>query len=187
MLGGVKELSKPLIAFACLTLLACGGARPVMRVQPPSLDTHETTPAEESAPAPTPTTTTTTMIAPEKAPPSTASYEQAVSKPEPIDINDDRIHLTDVQLNAPMRGVVSGCRMPANAHVTIKTAVQAGRAIGVTVNVRFDHGRSRRPLPPATLRAEAKISSKVAACVDRAVRVQTWPPSTRRDSFVTEF
>jgi hypothetical protein len=155
-------------------------------VPPPSLEAHDTTPVEKPAPDPTPTTTTTS--APEKAPPpSTASYEQAVSKPEPIDINDDRIQLTDQQLNAPMRGVVNGCRMPANAHVTIKTAVHAGRAIGVTVNVRFDHGRLRRPLPPATVRAEAKIGSKLASCVDRAVRVQTWPPSTRRDAFATEF
>ncbi len=195
MLLGVTEPLQPsrttirfgfalLVAAAGLSLLACGGTKTIVRVPAPSLESREPTPVEEPAPEPPPSIT---IPAPEKLPPSTASYEQAVSKPEPIDINDDRIHLTDVQLNAPMRGVVSGCRMPPNARVTIKTAVQAGRAIGVTVNVRFNHGRTRRPLPPAVLRAEAKVAAKVSTCIDRKVRALTWPPSPRRDSFVTEF
>jgi hypothetical protein len=166
-------------------LLACGGAhRPVsvVRIPPPSLETREAAPEERSDPS-----VVTVSGDLEKTTPSTATYEQAISTPEPIDVNDDRAHLTDAQLTSPMRGVVNGCRVPSNARVTIKTAVQYGRAIGVTVNVRFDHGRSRRPLPMTMVRSEAKLSAKIASCVDHAVRVQTWPPSRRRDSFVTAF
>ncbi len=52
--------------------------------------------------------------------------------PERLDVHDERVHLTDGQLTGPMRGVLNGCRVPSNARVTIKTAVQRGRAIGVT-------------------------------------------------------
>ncbi len=39
----------------------------------------------------------------------------------------------------------------------------------------------------ATLRAEAKLAPKLAACADKAVRALTWPPSQRRDSFTSVF
>lgn len=123
------------------------------------------------------------------APPSTGTYEEALSKPESLDVHDERVHLTDGQLTGPMRGVLNGCRVASNARVTIKTAVQNGRAIGVTVNVRFERPKSARPQPQswAAARAEAKLSAKIAKCVDHAVRAVVWPPSSRRDSFTTEF
>lgn len=130
-------------------------------------------------------------------PPSTASYEQALATPERLDPNDERPHLTDSQLRAPMHGVLVHCRIPSNAKVTIKTAVQNGRAIGVTVDVRFEHKKTSPPpkklSPAAQKRAakaaerEAKAKKKLAACIDHVVRMAVWPPSNRRDSFTTEF
>jgi hypothetical protein len=128
--------------------------------------------------------------APERsAPPSTKSYEEAMSTPEPIKIDDDRVHLTDGQLHGPMRSVTYGCKVPANAHLTIKTAVQLGRAIGVTVTVTYKRPKSYKPPKPGSkaAKAEAKRTAKLVACVDTAVRAIVWPPSPRRDSFTTEF
>lgn len=120
-------------------------------------------------------------------PPSTGSYEDAIREPEPIGVHDERTQLTDNQLTGPMRGVLAGCRVPSNAKVTIKTAVQNGRAIGVTVDVVFEHPKSMKRIPPATTRYETKLSAKIVACADKAVRAVTWPPSKRRDSFTTAF
>ena len=134
---------------------------------------------------------TVSLDAPERAlPPSTKSYDEALSTPEKLDVNDDRIHLTDAQLTGPMRGVLTGCRMPSNARVTVKTAVQGGRAIGVTVLVKFERPKSTKPPRPqsrAAARAEAKMTAKIITCVDRNVRAVVWPPSSRRDSFTTDF
>jgi uncharacterized protein (DUF2235 family) len=128
------------------------------------------------------------LDAPERSlPPSTKSYDEALSTPEKLDVHDDRVHLTDAQLTGPMRGVLSGCRVPSNARVTVKTAVQNGRAIGVTVTVRFEHPKSSRSPSWATARAEARMSKKIITCVDRAARAVVWPPSGRRDSFTTDF
>lgn len=120
------------------------------------------------------------------APPSTASYEEALREPEPTGAHDERTQLTDAQLTGPMNGVLARCRVPSNAKVTIKTAVQNGRAIGVTVTVAFEHPKTTR-VPPATLRSEAKLAPKIVACADKAVRALTWPPSQRRDSFTSVF
>ena len=122
-----------------------------------------------------------------------------MATPESLDVHDGRPHLDDDQLRAPMRGVMTGCPLPKNAKVTIRTAVQAGRAIGVTVDVRFDRPPppartppkrpSRAALQRAKLEAEreAKAKKKIAACVDHNVRMIVWPPSSRRDSFTTEY
>ena len=119
--------------------------------------------------------------------PSTATYEEATSTPELLDVNDERAHLTDSQLTGPMRSVLTTCRVPSNARVTIKTAVQNGRAIGVSVHVDFEHPKTMRRIPSSTLRAESKMSSKIVTCADHAVRAVVWPPSRRRDSFTTHF
>jgi len=119
-------------------------------------------------------------------PPSTASYEEAIREPEPTGVHDERLQLTDAQLTGPMNGVLARCRVPSNAKVTIKTAVQNGHAIGVTVTVAFEHPKTRS-VPPATLRYEAKLSPKIVACADKSVRALTWPPSKRRDSFTSVF
>ena len=165
-------------------LVACASAPPPPAVEAP--EEHELT-AEEPVPA----ASVTSVETPERsAPSSTKSYDEALSTPERLDVNDDRVHLTDAQLTGPMRSVLTGCRVASNARVTIRTAVQNGRAIGVTVTVRFDRPKSSaKPRPPsrAAVRAEAKASAKIIACVDRAVRGVTWPPSGRRDSFTTEF
>jgi hypothetical protein len=176
--------------LACAT--ACASAPPPSAPAPAvdPVDEHEA-PPEEPAPA---TTVTGLDAAERSAPPSTKSYDEALSTPERLDVNDDRVHLTDAQLTGPIRGVLTGCRVPSNARVTVKTAVQAGRAIGVTVIVRFEHppppkrpSRAAQRAAALTAKAEAKVSAKVVTCVDRAVRAVVWPPSSRRDSFATDF
>jgi hypothetical protein len=122
---------------------------------------------------------------------STTSFEDATSVPEPVDVNDEHLHLTDNQLTGPMRGVLERCAIPRNAKVTIRTAVQNGHAIGVTVDVVFDRPKSKRRMSRAAERAaekaEAKTRKRIVACADRAVRALTWPPSRRRDAFTTVF
>ncbi len=167
--------------LASVALVACGST-PKRAPAPLPPDDPET--IQEEPPPPAPTTLVTA------APPSpTASYEEALEAPEPLYVNDDRAHLTDAELTAPMKGVISGCRVPSNVRVTIKTAVREGRAIGVTVTVRIERppSRSRRPPSKAQQKADAKLSAKITSCVDKAVREQTWPSSARRDSFTTEF
>jgi hypothetical protein len=144
-------------------------------------------PLEE--PAPAAPVEVTGVDAPERSvPPSTKSYDDALSTPESLDVHDERVHLTDAQLTGPIRGVLTGCRVPSNARVTVRTAVQSGRAIGVTVSVRYERPKSaKKPPSRGLLKAEAKLTTKIVACVDRAVRVVVWPPSSRRDSFTTDF
>lgn len=153
---------------------------------PSAADDHDA-PLDESDAAPP--VEVTGLDSPERAlPPSTKSYDEALSTPESLDVHDERVHLTDAQLTGPIRGVLNGCRAPSNARVTVKTAVQSGRAIGVTVNVRFERPKSaKRPPSRTQLKAEAKLTTKIVACVDRAVRAVVWPPSSRRDSFTTDF
>ena len=161
-------------------LVACASAPP----PPPAVNApEEHAPDEPPSAAPV-----ASGAAPERSlPPSTRSYDEALSTPEKLDVNDERVHLTDAQLTGPMRGVLTGCRVASNARVTVKTAVQNGRAIGVTVSVRFERPKSARPPSRAAARAEAKATVKIIACVDHAVRAVVWPPSGRRDSFSTEF
>lgn len=121
-------------------------------------------------------------------PPSTATYEEATSTPEMLDQHDTRAHLTDQQLMNPMRDVPNKCRLPKRAKVSVKVAVQNGRAIGVTTNVAWERPPGKtRPPTPSMVRAETKAATKITACVDQTVRALVWPPSTRRDSFTTSF
>ena len=56
------------------------------------------------------------VAAPERsAPPSTASYEEAMAKPESLDVHDDRVHLTDAQLTGPMRAVLSSSSLAVDS------------------------------------------------------------------------
>lgn len=127
------------------------------------------------------------------APPSTASFEQATATPEPVVAGDDRLHLTDNQLSGPMRGVLAKCKVPPNVKVTIKTAVQFGRAIGVTVIVDLPKvAKAKAPKKPTkkskdAAKAQAKLSQRITTCADHAVRALSWPPSRRRDAFTTTF
>jgi hypothetical protein len=162
--------------------VGCGSAPPPHAAASPP-DTKAVAPEE----APLARSTPMVDVPAEPPPPSTASYEEALSTPESLDVHDERAHLTDVQLTGPMGGVLSGCSVPSNARVTIKTAVQRGRAIGVTVTVRFERPKSAKPLSKAAAKAESKRSTAIVACVDHAVRALVWPPSSRRDSFTTEY
>jgi hypothetical protein len=173
---------------ACLLgaiLVACASAPPPAPAPVPAED-HDAPPEE---PAPAAPVEVTGVDTPERSvSPSTKSYDDALSTPESLDVHDERVHLTDAQLTGPIRGVLTGCRVPSNARVTVKTAVQSGRAIGVTVSVRFERPKSaKKPPSRALLKAEAKLTTKIVACVDRAVRAVVWPPSSRRDSFTTDF
>ena len=170
---------------ACLVgamLVACASAPPP---PPPAVSTpeeHDAAPDEQRSVAPV-----ASVDAPERSvPSSTKSYEEALSTPEKLDVHDERVHLTDAQLTGPMRGVLTGCRVPSNGKVTVKTAVQNGRAIGVTVSVRFERPKALKRPSRAAAKAEAKMTTKIIACVDRAVRAVVWPPSRRRDSFTSE-
>lgn len=184
-------------AFGAVALFACGSAPRAERPAPPPAaveDAATPDPPAVAAPDSAPATT------PEPARPvTTTSYEEALSTPEAVDVKDDRVQLTDAQLRGPMNAVLASCRVPRNAKVTIKTAVQNGRAIGVTVDVRIDRTnapppKTKKPPTKAALRAaqaatkaEAKTKAKIVSCFEHAVRSATWPPSRRRDSFVTEF
>jgi hypothetical protein len=178
----------PAWAAACLVgavLVACASAPPT--AAPPAAvhgaDEHDAAPDDPASPV-----LMNGLEAPERSQrPSTGSYDEALSTPERLDVNDERVHLTDAQLTGPIRGVLMGCRVPSNARVTIKTAVQNGRAIGVTVNVRFERPKSAKPPSRAAAKYEAKVVAKIVSCADRAVRAVVWPPSSRRDSFTTEF
>jgi hypothetical protein len=171
--------------LALLPLLACGSPPPAEAPVPDE-------PADagsnvEILPAPT---TSAAPLSQPSGPVSTASFEEATASPEPVDIHDEHLQLTDAQLTGPMRGALDRCAVPKNAHVTIKTAVQNGRAIGVTVEVVFDKPKPKKRAPPpsrAALKAEAKTKERIVTCADKAVRTVTWPPSKRRDSFTTVF
>jgi hypothetical protein len=78
--------------------------------------------------------------------------------------------LTDSQLGAPMRNAsfISGCGAPDSMKVTVRVAVQNGRAVGVSVY----------PNPP---------NPAVAQCVDRHVRALGWPPNAKMDFFTTTY
>ena len=78
--------------------------------------------------------------------------------------------LTDGQLGAPMRNAsfISGCGAPESMKVTVRVAVQNGRAVGVSVY----------PNPP---------NPAVASCVDRHVRALGWPANAKMDFFTTTY
>jgi len=171
------------LAFV-IALAACASAPPPVQTPvapPPPEPPPVAVAAASTEPAPAPITT-----ADSAEPTRPRSYEEALSKPEPVDIDDNHPHLTDVQLWFPLRGALSGCRVPRSAKVTIKTAVQHGHAIGVTVDVRFEKPKSSRRPTPAAVKAERKATEKLVSCVDHNVRAVVWPPSRRRDSFTTE-
>lgn len=178
-----RALLRASATLAAIAAVACGGGAPPPATPRPEPAVGDAGAAEPEAAIAAP------AEAPESARPAkTTSYEEALSTPEALDVHDDHAHLTDAQLNGPMRGAIAGCKVPANAKVSIRTAVQNGRAIGVTVEVRFTRSpKATRPPSRATLRAEDRTRTKVTACVQRNVRALTWPPSRRRDSFTTEF
>ena len=60
-----------------------------------SPEEHEVPPDE-----PPSVPTAASVDAPERSvPPSTMSYDEALSTPERLDVNDERVHLTDAQVD----------------------------------------------------------------------------------------
>jgi len=101
------------------------------------------------------------------------SYEAALAaNPQQIVVGGGQgtPDLTDVQLSGPMRNAafLDACSAPSSMHVTVKTVVKMGHAIGVTVTTS----------PP---------NGAVASCIDRAVRNLAWPANAKADSFVTNY
>jgi hypothetical protein len=104
--------------------------------------------------------------------PSGPSYESAV------DSNNRHLtmganagaDLSDAQLSAPMSDgtFVSECGAPDSMGVTVKVAINRGRAVGVSVSTS----------PPST---------DVANCIDHHVRTLAWPSRPTMDSFVTTY
>jgi len=78
--------------------------------------------------------------------------------------------LTADQLGRPFAGgaFLDACGVPADMGVTIKAAVQNGRAVGVTVTTS----------PP---------NPRIAACVDSAVRRMSFPPNPNLDAVTQTF
>jgi eukaryotic-like serine/threonine-protein kinase len=105
--------------------------------------------------------------------PSGLSYEAALaSNVQQIDMNGHPSgpDLTDQQLSGPLHNAafLDSCGAPQSMHVTVRTAVKMGRAVGVTVSTS----------PP---------NGGVAACIDRAVRNIAWPVNAKMDSFTTNY
>jgi hypothetical protein len=101
------------------------------------------------------------------------SYDQAIAaNPQQMAVGGPQggPDLTDTQLSGPMRNAafLDSCGTPQSMHVTVKTVVKMGRAIGVTVLTN----------PP---------NGGVASCIDRAVRNLAWPVNAKADSFVTNY
>jgi hypothetical protein len=104
--------------------------------------------------------------------PGGMSYEAALaSNKEEITIgNKAGPDLSDGQLAGPLRGgaVIGACGVPSNMHVTVRTAIRQGRAVGVSVSTD----------PP---------NGAMASCVDRGVRALSWPSNPHMDSFTTRY
>ena len=164
--------------------LGCGSSRPPQAAAPEEHDAQVPEPVAE----PIQNSSASQDVASRRPLSSTASYEEALAQPEPLNAQDERAHLTDLQLTGPMREVVGKCGVPKRAKVMIKVAVQNGRAIGVSVLVAFEKPKApARPQTRAAAKLEAKTTARVTECLDRTVRALSWPPNPRRDSFTTEF
>ncbi len=105
--------------------------------------------------------------------PSGMSYEAALaSNVQTMDMSGKAggPDLTDQQLSGPLHNAsfLDACGAPQSMHVTVKTAIKMGHAVGVTVITS----------PP---------NGGVAACIDRAVRNVAWPVNAKMDSFVTNY
>lgn len=104
--------------------------------------------------------------------PGGRSYEQALaSNVQEINMGaKGGADLTDGQLAGPMRNAafISGCGAPNDMKVTVKVAIQNGRAVGVSVYAN----------PP---------NGGVQSCVDRHVRGLSWPVNSKMDSFTTTY
>lgn len=78
--------------------------------------------------------------------------------------------LSNAQLSAPMANsaFIGGCGAPNDMKVTVKVAVKMGRAVGVSVYTS----------PP---------NGAVSGCIDRHVRMLSWPAHPKMDTFTTTY
>lgn len=78
--------------------------------------------------------------------------------------------MTDAELSAPMRNAafIAGCGAPDDMKVTVRVAVQRGRAIGVSIHT-------------------TPSNETVARCVDEHVRGLRWPAYEKMDSFTSTY
>ena len=104
--------------------------------------------------------------------PSGMSYEAALgSNKEDMTIGQKGSpDLTDGQLAGPLRNAafIGACGIPGSMHVTVRTAVRNGRAVGVSVSTD----------PP---------NGALATCVEHSVRGLSWPSNPHMDSFTTRY
>ena len=104
--------------------------------------------------------------------PAGPTYEAAIaSNVEEIAIGaQGGRDIDDAQLSRPMQNgaFVGECGAPEAMKVTVKVAIRAGRAAGVSVTTS--------PADP-----------DVAGCIDRYVRTFAWPSSPKKDSFTTTY
>ncbi len=104
--------------------------------------------------------------------PGGMSYEAALnSNKEEMTIGSKSgADLSDGQLAGPLRSgaFLGACGVPASMHVTVRTAIKQGRAVGVSVSTD----------PP---------NGGMASCVDHSVRTLSWPSNPHMDSFTTRF
>jgi hypothetical protein len=101
------------------------------------------------------------------------SYDQALAaNPQQVAVGGAQgtPDLSDQQLSGPLHNAafLDACGAPQSMHVTVRTVVKMGRAIGVTVTTS----------PP---------NGGVAGCIDHAVRGIAWPVNAKADSFVTNY
>lgn len=99
------------------------------------------------------------------------SYEAALNRGQELNMGGGGgADLSNAQLHGPMKsgGFVSACGAPNDMKVTVKVAVQNGRAVGVSVYTNPANGG-------------------VQSCIDRQVRGLGWPSSPKLDSFTTTY
>ncbi|HEY8073195.1 MAG TPA: hypothetical protein VIF62_03780, partial [Labilithrix sp.] len=105
----------PVVAMALWLIVACGGSKPSAAAPLVPEENDEPDAGADAADDPPPPMSTVSGDTPERSrAPSTATYDEALAKPEPVDVGDDAPHLTDAQLTSPMNGALVGCRLLPN-------------------------------------------------------------------------
>ena len=133
---------------------------------PPKTADLAVPPMPDAGARPAPTSRTATVVEHE------TSYEEALTAAaEAPPMVVDETDMTDAELAAPMRLAtwVAGCGAPSEMKLTVKVAVQRGRAVGVTVHTD----------PP---------DRDIARCVDEHVRRELhWPVKQKMDTFTVTY
>lgn len=147
------------LALLALTQPACEKAEPPAKAPEP-VHVFDPTPPKPAVVDPTPV----------KYRHTGASYDDALAVPEDLDAVQSAPELSNAELSEPLSNptFLTSCGATDSMVVMIKVAIRNGKAMGVTV--------ATRPASP-----------EVAACVDKAVRQLSWPPSAKRFSLTTRY